>query len=605
MQIERLVVVLEGNVAQLRRELAQGNVALRQTEMAAGKTQAAVGRITASSKTAAPSIAAFRGALTALVASTLKLPGPLANVTSLLSTLALGSGATVAIVGGIALIAGGYRLLTADAREAAKAQKELQERLEALSQKRALGIAGPSLLDVEAQEKVVGDLQAKIAHLTRPSRAGRMNEGGREQVAELRAQLATQEKLLLDAQAELQESLNEQTARGLEAELNEVTSGLRAQEAARKDANARMLKDLEEHFKEMIRVVGRGARTALAQVELLATGGRLESRILERQPHSGAGSDARNGLAEAAAAANRRILGNIPETLTPQAVNRFKDAVEKFRDGVKSFFEGFKDFGAIGTQVAAAGVNFLAGKLFEDLRGALESDNSATDRLTAALEKNTAALSVSSEFLRARFGAAVSAAGLDPAALKGVRETIQNVLDRVLVGDIKGDPFGGLAGDTLNEAIRSALAAGGVSPEVLAAIAKGLGLDLDVLSPEVLGQMLDGFAKAGVAATDLAQAFGEVLRNVPEGFKATLDYLRFRGADAVGLGMGTPAAAGGGAGGGFGRPAAANGASFPNATINVYGVQNVKQLLTELEKEALALASRGGAVTIQPAYLRR
>src|SRR5688500_16445723 len=155
MQVDKLVVVLQGDVRALRTALAQGNAALGQTEVAAGKAQARVAGISKASKDAVPSIGAFRGSLTALVASTLKLPGPLANVTSLLGAFAFGAPVTVGIVAGLAAIAAGYKLIGKEADEASKLVEGARANLLKDAALRGLGPGGADAKAV-AEAKLLG-----------------------------------------------------------------------------------------------------------------------------------------------------------------------------------------------------------------------------------------------------------------------------------------------------------------------------------------------------------------------------------------------------------------------------------------------------------------
>lgn len=497
--LDRLVVVLEGNVAQLRAALAQGDAALGKTEAAATKTKTAVAGVSKTSKEAAPNLNAFRGSVVSLATSMLRLPGPLVQITGLLGTLALGTGTTIAIIGGITAITGVINLLTKGSRESKKELEDLTERLKALREEHKLGVAGKGLLDVEAQQKVVDNLLASSGVPRLDARGGALAKW--ETMSGGAAKLAEARSLLAFAQAATFERMNAETAARFEKQMELANAQLEAQ----KRLAAKEKAVWEEYWKvrgaQLIAFVERAQQVFwnMRNTPLVPAVDRIRARTTVG-------------------------LTRLPMTLTPQSrlpnagaftegSSRLLDVLDGLKEGAKNFFSGLKDFRGMGAQLGGNLFGMAAGELLGSIGKLIQGQS----KLAAAMEQNTQVLRATGDAI----GKRLREAGLTDDIGDRLAAAVSDILDRFAFGELGEqryvDPMLQRAFEQLE--IFRALEAAGFSLQQLRAWAEAINFDLSTLSEETLAQFLEALNKAGFAADGLADSLGAATRGLPSWYR--------------------------------------------------------------------------------------
>lgn len=120
--------------------------------------------VAASASKAAVNFGVLRGSMTALAASALQTAPGVAQLSSVLGTMAIGAGPMVAILAGMAALGLAWRLLTKDARDLKAATKEAADEADRLIKKQE----GPNVERARQQGLLGGDLtkvQAEIVKL--------------------------------------------------------------------------------------------------------------------------------------------------------------------------------------------------------------------------------------------------------------------------------------------------------------------------------------------------------------------------------------------------------------------------------------------------------
>lgn len=121
-------------------------------------------RMGAASRSAGVGIASIRGPLATLTAQLTATNPTIAQLSSVLGTLAIGSTAMLGALAGLAALAAAYRLLTKDAREAAKEQLEVVERTKEFSRQQAIKESGGQVgFDIGTNARQIDDLNRRIA----------------------------------------------------------------------------------------------------------------------------------------------------------------------------------------------------------------------------------------------------------------------------------------------------------------------------------------------------------------------------------------------------------------------------------------------------------
>lgn len=164
MALAALTVKIGADLSDLNRGLtdAQRNV----QNFGAGVSRnvtAPVQRMASAATGAGTSFKALREPLTSVTRQLLQLHPAAAQVTSVLGTLAIGTGPMIGILAGIAALALGWKALTKETRDNAKASKDAIEELTKLREKQKLGsLAGTSARAAERNGVDLAEVQRNI-----------------------------------------------------------------------------------------------------------------------------------------------------------------------------------------------------------------------------------------------------------------------------------------------------------------------------------------------------------------------------------------------------------------------------------------------------------
>lgn len=139
---EKYVAGLKGVLTQLH--------GLEQTQDVIGDKVIVLGKLEQATRSLAPAagaagigLNALRGPLTSLATQAAGATPAVGQLTSIVGTMALGAPEMIAVLAGLAAISVGYKKLTEDAREAAKATEEQIEKLKQFSEQQRVARLGP------------------------------------------------------------------------------------------------------------------------------------------------------------------------------------------------------------------------------------------------------------------------------------------------------------------------------------------------------------------------------------------------------------------------------------------------------------------------------
>lgn len=204
-------------------------------------------------------INSLRGPLTTLSQQALNANPALSQLSSSLGTFALGSAQMVAVLAGLAAVSTAWRALTADAREARKAQGEARQEFERwleAQRKAELGPGLSNLAGLSAEQAKLRGLRGQLDTLSRME-----GFAGSTAEAELVAALARQQAIVTEGEARLSRVLREQQEQQLR---DRIEASDRATQAFKDAAEERIraAKDearaLAEAMREWVDVHGLG-----------------------------------------------------------------------------------------------------------------------------------------------------------------------------------------------------------------------------------------------------------------------------------------------------------------------------------------------------------
>lgn len=500
------------------------------------------------------------------------------QLVDVVGTFAIGTAKMVPILGGIAAIAGGFRIMSRDARES---KKELEENLEVLQR-------------IATQQSIE-------------------DRGGSARIAVQAAQEEARRIAVLLRQAQDPDVGNQALVESYTEQLREVNdkirAGLRDIEETESESRDRRLKDEEAFQMRMDRLMARlpdalEPRT-LSGIDFLTTGHR---QITGPAPFRGRGTFV------------GQEMGGVDRSV--QAREDLADATETFALRMGDANDALIDFGRIGDSLGerfnltnilegaagnliSGGISMAAGMLGDALFGdryetLLMENTRALKELTGRLELDIDA--IPSESLRdqlhdmerrQRFGADISLTRRELDASDATPEeqfrAIQQALSRN-VGGAFGQFLQTVTTDNIDEVLQA----------TLASIRAGT-FDADLLGDVSVEQLLDTLAELESLADStegVREEFDALTRSIqalnsPQGLNLALLAYRAAGGGDVGGGGGVPGGpnigpTGGPSGGGGG------GRTGGDVIFNINGSQSPRETAAMVMREIERVASLGG-----------
>lgn len=217
------------------------------------------------------SLNTLRGSITAMLASSLQTAPGVAQLGSAVGALALGTGATVAVLGGLAAISAAYHALTDDARKAKEEQDKLTDSLHRWYVEQQAGPPGQLTAQIDAGIAKVRELRHELE--TPPT----LTSGNAPYSVQLRAQIEG----LLSAGGPLGQLVGTANSSAIRdwflAREKDVEQGSKEVEAAIKAANERIAHALQDQAREEIS----GLSSAISSNRATGDQDRLASFLVE------------------------------------------------------------------------------------------------------------------------------------------------------------------------------------------------------------------------------------------------------------------------------------------------------------------------------------